>query len=266
MRHWCKNNAIMSIIIRTCGLGVYSDECCSCMLPIWWGFGQLWPVHVKKGVVSLRWRRLMGRRNLGLISRIGGRGREEDIAVLLARFGEVLAAGCWGRVRLMVWGKKERARGGFVIHHEQHFFHAWCWLVILFTVIVANVAKTRFFCNNPCNKLLQKTVQDHHQRLIPFAKLWFCTWYFTPWSRVVIPTSIAQIVAKVQEHERLCFFCNNQCNRSWAKGHVWFTTLKIICLRWTRPTWHGRQSYQKIRYQQWYNYQLLLCIGYFSSN
>ena len=159
MRHWCKNNAIMSIIIRTCGLGVYSDECCSCMLPIWWGFGQLWPVHVKKVA------QIDGAEKFGpVISRIGGRGREEDIAVLLARFGEVLAAGCWGRVRLMVWGKKERARGGFVIHHEQHFFHAWCWLVILFTVIVANVAKTRFFCNNPCNKLLQKTVQDHHQR------------------------------------------------------------------------------------------------------
>ena len=57
-----------------------------------------------------------------VILRIGGREQEEDIAVSLAQFGEVLAAGCWGRVRPMVRGKKERERGGFVIHRDCSIF------------------------------------------------------------------------------------------------------------------------------------------------
>lgn len=49
----------------------------------------------EKGSCQLTVAQIDGAEKFGpVISRIGGRGREEDIAVLLARFGEVLAAGC----------------------------------------------------------------------------------------------------------------------------------------------------------------------------
>lgn len=59
----------------------------------------------------------------------------------------------------MVRGKKERGggeRGGFVIHRDCCIFYACCGLVILFTVIVANVAKTSSFCQQSVQQAVAK--------------------------------------------------------------------------------------------------------------